>query len=310
MYHYVRDTNASPFPGIHALGVADFERQLHCLAEAGDSVSCDDLLACLNDGRPLVRPGVVLTFDDGFVDHYEAVFPRLRARGWRGVFFLAGATLGDRPRVLNVHKTHFLIARLGPDRFAEAVRAHATQAVADGGGGAGLARTTDVYRYDGAAGSGDVKHLLNYELPIETADRVLEDLFAEHLGDEVAFARSLYLSRDMIREMAAGGMTFGYHTASHRVLSRLDIEAQQRELDEGVALVRGLTGQDAVPFCFPYGHAHTFTSDTTRLLSTLGYACAFTTERRLARPQRDDRFLIPRYDTRDLPPFAAAFPHA
>ena len=45
-----------------------------------------------------------------------------------------------------------------------------------------------------------------------------------------AFARELYLDEPMIREMAAGGMTFGYHTRTHRMLSRLRVEEQRQEL--------------------------------------------------------------------------------
>jgi peptidoglycan/xylan/chitin deacetylase (PgdA/CDA1 family) len=311
MYHYVRDAAGSAFPSLHALGVQDFERQLDCLEAAGEPLSCDQLVDDLAARRAPDHARVLLTFDDGFVDHGETVFPRLRARGWRGVFFLAGATLGRRPRVLNVHKTHFLMARMGADAFAAAVQMkHATKALRQGAAGERLSRTVDVYRYDGAVATADVKHLLNYELPIETADRILDELFAEHIGDETGFARSLYLSTDAIREMAAGGMTFGYHSARHRVLSRLGVDQQRRELAEGVALIRDLTGQARVPFCFPYGHSHTFTADTTALVEAAGYACAFTTERRLARPDRDDRFRVPRFDTRDLPPFTPDLPDA
>ncbi|MGE3274298.1 MAG: polysaccharide deacetylase family protein [Vicinamibacterales bacterium] len=308
MYHYVRDSAATAFPGVNALAVADFDRQLDALAAAGAPVTCEGLVTRLDAGRPFERPSLLLTFDDGFVDHYTAVFPRLADRGWSGVFFLAGDTLGDRPRVLNVHKTHFLVSRLGAAAFAAAVREAAARVPA--GAGAGLRPTPAVYRYDAAAGDRDVKHLLNYELPFETADRVLDELFTTHIGDETEFARALYLSGPMIREMAAAGMTFGYHTARHRVLSRLDVAGQRTELAGGVARIRALTGQALVPFCYPYGHPHTYTAETVAVLADLGYACAFTTVRRLARPESDGRFEVPRYDTRDLPPFTSDMPHA
>ena len=69
------------------------------------------------------RPTALLTFDDGFIDHYEYVFPVLRSRGLGGIFFLVGSTLGDRPMLANVHKTHFLLSRLGAERFAREVGA-------------------------------------------------------------------------------------------------------------------------------------------------------------------------------------------
>lgn len=300
MYHYVRNPEETPFADLKALRLAEFHAQLEWLAGRWSPVACDTFAAA---GHDLPTRAALLTFDDGFVDHFEAVYPALKARGWSGVFFVAGAALGDPPRLLNVHKTQFLLAKLGAERFARAVEG----AVASTAGGDALGHRAEVYRYDKTPDLA-AKHLLNYELPFDEADRVLSDLFATHIGDETAFARSLYLSRHQVRDMAAGGMTFGFHTESHRVLSRLDRDAQRSELARGVALLRQLTGQRSVPFCYPYGHPHTYNSDTVSLLAELGYGLAFNTTRRLARPASDPRFEIPRFDTRDLPPFTSLEP--
>ena len=86
-----------------------------------------------------------------------------------------------------------------------------------------------IYRYDEAPDV-RIKRILNYEAPYPVADRVLSAIFSRHLGDSTAFARGLYLSAAQIREMAKGGMTFGFHTESHPVLSRLDAASQRAEL--------------------------------------------------------------------------------
>jgi peptidoglycan/xylan/chitin deacetylase (PgdA/CDA1 family) len=294
MYHYVRDVERTPYPDLKALAVTDFDRQLHWLESSWHPVSYEAF-------RSATPPdaAALLTFDDGFVDHYETVFPRLRNRGWSGVFFVAGRALADTPSLLNVHRTQFLLAVLGAETFSREVRAAAASA---GAAEASLEWRAEVYRYD-ASPDLAAKHLLNYELPMEMADEVLATLFARHIGHETAFARALYLSRAQIGEMAAAGMTFGFHTERHPVLSRLDATAQRREVADGVALVRELTGQAAVPFCYPYGHPHTYNGDTFAALDEAGYDLAFTTTRRLARPGEDPRFEVPRFDTRDLPPF-------
>ncbi|MBM3777173.1 MAG: hypothetical protein FJW23_02895 [Acidimicrobiia bacterium] len=294
MYHYVRDSGRTGFPALKALAVDDFVAQLDWLASACTPIGLDRFeQAAASDALP--AGAALLTFDDGFVDHAETVWPLLRARGWSGVFFVSGAAVADPPRLLNVHKTQFLLARLGADRFAAEVLSAAGRDLA-----AGLDRRAEVYRYDQAP---DVaaKHLLNYELPADEATRVLSRLFARHIGDDTAFARSLYLSQDQIRAMAAGGMTFGFHTETHPVLSRLDAASQRREVERGVDLLRDLTGQRSVPFCYPYGHPHTYNADTLAALAAAGYSAAFTTTRRLARPESDPPFEIPRYDTRDIP---------
>lgn len=295
MYHYIRDAEQTGFPSLKALRLAEFAAQLEWLARERAPI---DYAAFERWDAASPDRTFLLTFDDGFTDHYTAAFPALRARGWGGVFFVAGAAIADTPRLLNVHKTQFLLAVLGASRFADAVAAEARTA----DGSTALGHRAEVYRYDDAPDLA-AKHRLNYEMPAAEADRVLTTLFERHVGDEGAFARELYLTRDMIREMADGGMTFGFHTEAHPVLSRLDRAAQARETARGVSLVRELTGQATVPFCYPYGHAHTYNTDTLAVLGEAGYSLAFTTARRLARPGHDQRLEVPRMDTRDLPPF-------
>lgn len=304
-YHYVRDAAATPFPGLKALALADFHAQLDWLGRTRTVIGYDAFSAARDAGRT-PEATALLTFDDGFTDHYDAVFPALRERGWSGVFFLAGQTLADPPRVLNVHKTHFLFEAMGATAFGEAVARAAAERPA---AAEALAWQSGVYRYDGRANL-EAKHLLNYELPFADADRILDDLFAAQLGDEAAFARRLYLSREQIADMAAAGMTFGFHTERHRVLARLGEAGQRDELAGGVALVRRLTGQDRVPFCYPYGHPHTYNADTLAILADAGYDSAFNTVRRHADLRRDPRYEIPRFDTRDLPPFTKDVSHA
>jgi peptidoglycan/xylan/chitin deacetylase (PgdA/CDA1 family) len=307
MYHYVRDAERTEFPALRALSTSDFSCQLDLLASSRAVIGYDDFETHVLGGRRFEKPAVLLTFDDGFAEHRETVLPLLTSRGLTGVFFVAGDPLGDPPRVLNVHKTHFLIAHLGPAAFAQAVRDAIRDDVSTTRDG--LAHVPAVYRYDGA-GELEVKHLLNYELPFDVADRVLDRLFVEHLGDEAAFARRLYLSRGQVGEMARAGMTFGFHGERHRVLSRLDESGQRHELQDGRARIGELTGQGSAPFCYPYGHPHTYNAATLKILREAGYPAAFNTVRRLADPASDSPLELPRYDTRDLPPFTQSVPHA
>lgn len=299
MYHYVRDSSATPFPAIRALAPELFEQQLDWLQEQYQVVDLERLEAALNGTGELPPNAALLTFDDGFVDHYETVLPLLRERELRGVFFLSQDACGESPRLLGVHKTHFLLAHLGAEAFGRAVLEACDAGQRRAAGSAGVFGADRWEDADDRA----IKHLLNYELPFADAERVLERLFARHIGDSAAFARRLYLSAAMIAEMADAGMTFGYHTRSHRMLSRLTPAEQEQELEAGVSWIRGLTRQRTVPFCYPWGGRQTYTRDTVRLLQAAGYSLAFNTERRRAMLRTDGRFELPRFDTRDLPPY-------
>jgi peptidoglycan/xylan/chitin deacetylase (PgdA/CDA1 family) len=302
-YHYVRDVERTPFPDIKALSVAGFAAQLDWLQARYRVIDGPTFERATLTGHGFDEPTALLTFDDGFVDHYANVFPILRERGLGGIFFLSGATLGDHPTLLNVHRTHFLLSRLGAEQFAaeaaaalerDGVRTDAVQT-------AGTPRLSrdGIYRYDEAPDV-RVKRILNYETPYPVATRVLADLFRRHVGDDESFARALYLSAEQVREMAEGGMTFGFHTETHPVLSRLSLDEQRQELARGPRVVADLTGQRTVSFCYPYGFTHTYNGDTLQVLEESGYSMAFNTVRREAIVGRESRYELPRFDTRDV----------
>jgi peptidoglycan/xylan/chitin deacetylase (PgdA/CDA1 family) len=301
MYHYVRDSASTPFPDIRALAPAFFEQQLDWLQEHYQVIGIPELEAALDTGGGLPAKSALLTFDDGFVDHYEAVLPVLRRRGLSGAFFLTQNACGPPRRLLGVHKTHFLLAALGAEVFGRAVLAECELSHAYGKAGHTVFGADRWEVADDRA----IKELLNYELPFADAERVLETLFTRHLGSSHDFARRLYLSESMIREMAAAGMVFGYHTRSHRMLSRLSVDEQRAEVSDGTAWIRELTGQASVPFCYPWGGRQTYTPETVRIVLETGYSLAFNTVRRRAAFDTDDRFELPRFDTRDLPPYTS-----
>ena len=91
MYHYVSELPADADAYRRDLTVPpeSFEEQLTYLDDAGyHPISLTDLYLHLTEGYPLPEKPVVLTFDDGYRDAYEVVFPKLLKRGFTGTFFV------------------------------------------------------------------------------------------------------------------------------------------------------------------------------------------------------------------------------
>lgn len=307
MYHYIRDTVETPFPEIKALSIKNFLRQLDDLESKFDIASYSEIESYLFNGQSPQNPCALLTFDDGFIDHYDVVYPILVDRKISGIFFLTDLSVGEYPDMLNVHKTHFLIAKLGAEEFNKVVRSKLEKI--SNSLNLDNRKRPGIYRYDSASDL-DIKRLLNYKVPFDLADQVLDDVFETYIGKSSEFARTLYLKPAMIREMAAAGMVFGAHTKNHRVLSRLNYDGQRSQLVASKKLIQNLTGQSSVPFCYPYGHKHTYNHETVKILQDIGYSMAFNTSRHLLEFPYDDRYELPRYDTKDLPPFIEEYPNA
>src|SRR5215469_14411814 len=94
MYHYVRDLKRSRFPAIKGLSLDRFRRQLDYIQAHFTPITIEDVLGALKDPRSkLPEDSILLTFDDGYSDHFVNVFPVLDARGIRACFFPSGRSV-------------------------------------------------------------------------------------------------------------------------------------------------------------------------------------------------------------------------
>ncbi len=99
MYHYVGPLPPDADPLRIGLTVRPeaFQAQLNWLLEAGYStISLDQLDAALASGTPLPAKPVILSFDDGYRDHYTTVFPLLQQAGFTATFFVISERADSR----------------------------------------------------------------------------------------------------------------------------------------------------------------------------------------------------------------------
>ena len=85
-YHYVRPDTLG-LPHFRYLHIDDFRQQLDRFVANDDLVEREVFFRALESGAAPAR-GCVLTFDDGFKDHFDFVLPALEARGLWGIFYV------------------------------------------------------------------------------------------------------------------------------------------------------------------------------------------------------------------------------
>lgn len=302
MYHYVRDLERSRFPEIKGLRLDRFVRQLDFIQSHYTPVAVEDLRAAIADAAcPLPPNAILLTFDDGFIDHFVNVFPLLDARGIRGCFFPAGASTMNH-KVLDVHKIQFTLATVSD---TESLMAEVASFIDEFRLEYGL---RPLQEYIGATGEHRydkpevvvLKRLLQREFPLPVRTEIVRRLFNRHVtGDEAAFACELYMSMEQIRCMKRHGMHVGGHTWSHEWLNYLSPEKQSQELDQTMRFLNSVAGAESSwSLCYPYGG---YNDATVRLARERNCELGFTVEARVADLSTDDPLLLPRIDTNDLP---------
>ena len=109
-YHYVRDLKNSRYPEIKGLDTALFCEQLDFFERHFQFITCEQLLEAISGNiDDLPENSVLLTFDDGYQDHFSNVFPILLQRRIQGFFSMPGKILKEH-KLLDVNRIHFILA--------------------------------------------------------------------------------------------------------------------------------------------------------------------------------------------------------
>jgi peptidoglycan/xylan/chitin deacetylase (PgdA/CDA1 family) len=300
MYHYVRDLARSRYPRIKARTTDEFRRQLAHLAERYTFITRARVLAAFRGQEPLPPSAALLTFDDGYLDHYTNVFPLLHERRIEGWFFPPAGAVREG-RVLDVNKLHFVLATvtdIAPvvDAIREAVNEHRADA---------NLKPFEAYWSELAVASRFdpaevifVKRMLQAVLPESLRARVTDELFRRYVtADERAFAAELYVSPDQLRTMIRCGMYVGPHGDTHAWMDRLSESDQRAEVDASLRFMIeiGAPTKDWV-MCYPYG-AHN--ASLERVLAERNCTLGLTTRVAVA-TIGDHPLRLPRLDTNDF----------
>ena len=307
MYHYVRDLARTRYPAIRARTVDEFRFQLDYLQETGTFITAHQLVDAVTRDVGLPENPVMISFDDGYLDHYTNVLPLLHDRRIEGMFFPpAGPVLAGK--VMDTNKIHFILAS-EPDtgKLVEKIRSW----VGERREMYDLPRPEDLWQQYAKATRFDsaetifVKLVLQRRLPRAARNALADHLFQKYVTkDEAAFAAELYMNADQIRMMQQCGQYVGSHGYSHEWLDLLGPEEQDAEISTSLQFLKmvGAPVKDWI-MCYPYGGYLDGTVDAQlcKILAEHDCALGLTSHGGKADLDRDDRFLIKRLDTNDIP---------
>lgn len=298
MYHYVRPLAVSSYPRLKALELANFEAQLDYLEGAYNIISPAELSANLMAGRPLPEKPCLLTFDDGYIDHYRHVYPVLSARNLTGLFFVPKSSLIER-KPLEVNKVQFTLASCeNPHSLAAELDKSLLEL---GGYDIKLLRKKFFApnRFDGPEVA-YFKRLLQHALEPSIRRSVIDKLFNSYVTSNISeFTEDLYLTLDQAKEMREAGNEFGGHGSEHLWHAL----ASEGELDREIIGSVDALSQIGAPvsggfYSYPFG---SYDDNVCKSVSDAGFQIGFTVEPTLFPVFSGDRMRISRLDTNDLP---------
>ena len=247
-------------PWVFTVDQEQLESHVRYLQKHHRIVGIDEALEIASGGQK--RPGraILLTFDDGYLDNYEAGLPVLRSLGVQAVFFLT---------------TSFLIG--GQLAWWDQI--------------AWLVRTAKERRFrvqlDGATRELDLRYKTPAEAikevldlyktcPADDAARFVESLEAAARTQDLPPPERLFLGPDEARGLITAGMAIGAHSHTHPILARMSPGAQFRELTVSRSILEAETGSTVDVLAYPVGGPTDFTPSTQTIARDCGYRAAFS----------------------------------
>lgn len=300
MYHYVRDLEDSRYPLIKGLSTVDFIKQIEYLHKMYRIISMEEVIYSIDNNRTLPNNSVVLTFDDGYIDHYLNVFPVLDRLGIQGSFFIPVRPVMERI-VLNDNKIQFILS--SSDDSMSVINDIKNLLKKN----SYIIDDFDNYykkiaipsSYD----SGDIifiKRMLQTELPEGIRNKIVDKLFNKYVGvEESVFSKELYVNEEQVNHMRRNNMHIGIHGYNHSWWSKIDRVQLEKEIDLSLDFISEIgMDMDNWTACYPHG---SYDKQVVDVLEEKGCKLALTIEDGVARVSKKSRFLFPRIDTINIP---------
>ena len=238
----------------------------------------------LGQQAALPRPGVVITFDDGYPDNLYEAKPLLERHDMPATVFVATAGLeGKREFWWDELEALVLEPAILPEALSITIGARTCSWCASGGessaapehGPSKLWTVADTY-------DPTPRHRLYRELVglLHGLDGAGREAKLDELASWAGMTRGVRASHRPMRPeevvaLAQGGLVeIGAHTVHHLVLSALPASSQAEEIETSKRTLEDIAGTSIQSFSYPFGTPHDYTSETVRLVKSAGFCRA------------------------------------
>ncbi len=302
-YHYVRDLGSSKYPRIKGLDLKKFINQIEYFENIYKFVSVENVIDYIYyEEEPPSNP-ILLTFDDGYIDHYRHVFPLLQKKKIPGSFFPAAKPIMDHV-VLDVNKIHFILASSN----AEEIKNYVFNFLDEHRSNHYL--KSNKYYYDNLApnaraGTAElfdnkdtifIKRMLQSEIPDPLRKKVIDNLFKKYVtNDEASFSNELYMNKSHLKEMIESGMYIGNHGYSHKWMDSISEQDQIEEIEKSLMLLDQIGSDvDQWVMCYPYGR---YNQSLINVIKSRGCKLGLTINSGVSVIDKKSAFMLNRIDT-------------
>ncbi|MBX3438091.1 MAG: glycosyltransferase [Planctomycetaceae bacterium] len=300
MYHRVNRGGTDPFS--LCVTPEHFAEQLEVICRQFTPMHLSELAARLNNGG-VSRPGVVVTFDDGYVDNLELARPVLEQFGVPATVFITTGYLGGTREFWWDELDRLFLQPGELPQHLQLMIAGTSHNVDLGEDATYTHDAWQQYRtWNVAEPPPTTRHSAFFEtwrrlqfLPDDHRQEVLSQL-RSWAGDEgTPRATHRQMAMDEVKTLVRGGLVdVGGHTVTHPVLASLTSQEQRQEVTESLSRLNAILERPITSFAYPFGSRPDFNQDTEDILQQAHCTCACSTVPTLVH-RRSSLYRLPRF---------------
>ena len=305
-YHYIREIKNSKFKNLRGIEYNFFKKQIKFYKKNFNIISPDDLIEILNKKKKYNKPCLLLTFDDGYIDHYKYVFPLLVKEKIKGCFYPPINIF--RGEVLDVNKIHFILEKCQDTLMLfDVLRLYLKKNYNLDINKEKLKKInsiskinpTSIPEYDDAS-TILIKKLLQNYLPAKIRRNACNYLFKKFVKiDLKIFSKQLYLNLKQLKEMDKAGMHIGCHGVNNIRWKTWSFKKQLNEIKESKKFFdKKKINTKNFSVCYPYG---SYNQNSAKVLEKLGIKFGLTCDHgNFTVNKKSNKYKLPRFDANDF----------
>ena len=297
MYNNVKDYNLKKNKGYKGLSINKFINQINYLQKKYEIIDIRNLLNNNFFKESHKKEYCLLTFDDGYIDHYENVFPILQKKKITGSFYMSGGIL-DNKKLLNVNKIHYILANLKEKEIIKNLKAIYVSERPRNNFEEIFKNLKNLSRYDNS-NVNLIKFIINKFFSEKEKNQFFKLIFNEILKiKERDICKNFYLNIRNINEMRKGGMYFGGHGYNHLKMTDLNSSDLDMEINKTIKFLNKIKiDTKKWVMCYPYGF---FNQKIIKKLRKKNCFLGLTTVPEKANVNNKNLLSIPRFDANDV----------
>lgn len=268
MYHRILKKEDIPLCSSYeeigsVIEISDFIDQINFLNRKYSIISLNKLVSFIKGEIEIPLNSCVISFDDGYVDHYKNAFPVLKDLKIPAVFFIIGDCIAGTTKVRWLDKLYYILDNTP-------YKKHSVE----------FNKIMSKF-YKTEIKQGDSYNFLKLKTFIRNSPE--KDFIIDQLASILnvnleldKINKSLYLSKENILEMLENKMEFGSHTMSHPDLTTIILKDAIQEIINSKKIISNLTSKKEIPFAYPFGGQKTYNKDIIKTLKENNFLCSVT----------------------------------